>query len=132
MDPFADPSDVEAIWRPLTDAESIVVASRIMQASRLLRRKVLQLVGVSLDDLIVSGPITAADVTDVVADVVHRALTMKPFVKQQSTTVDDATISMTFDSSVSDQGGVFITEAEVFDLLGPVRSGAFEITLTDY
>jgi PIN domain nuclease of toxin-antitoxin system len=132
MDPFADPSDVAAIWRPLTDAESVVVAARIMQASRLLRRKVQQFTGSSLDALIAGGPITAADVTDVVADMVHRALTMKPFVKQQSTTVDDATISVTFDSSVSDQGGVFITDEEVFDLLGPVRSGAFEITLTDY
>lgn len=131
MEPFAAPDDVAAIWRPLSLTERGVVAARIDQASRLLRRKATQLSGVSLDALITSGALTAGDVSDVVAEMVKRAMTMPGFVKQQSTTVEDVTKSVTFDSSVSGRGGIYVTDGELFDLLGPVRTGAFEITLTD-
>ena len=128
--PLAGISDVEAIWRPLTDAETVVCSTRIDQASRLLRRRVQQLGGGSIDDLVTAGSLTAGDVADVVAEIVKRAMSMPGYVKQQSITIDAATKSTTFDNVVSGRGGVFITDDEVYELLGPMVR-LYEIQLSD-
>lgn len=129
--PYADVQDVASIWRPLTDAEVIVVAARIMMASRLVARKVRQLTGSSLDDLVDAGSIDADDVRDLVAEVTLRAVSRPGFVRQEMETVDDGSVSRTYDQSVSDKSGVFVTDDEMADLLvtwGVPETGAFSVT----
>ena len=134
MEPFAIPDDVQAIWRPLTDAERQVAFARIDQASRLIRRKVLQITGTALDALITAGTIGADDVKDVVAEMVLRTFTLTAYVRQESVAVDDGSRSQTFDSAVSGKGGVFVTDDELDDLLGIIGrrdSGAFTVVPGD-
>jgi hypothetical protein len=65
-------------------------------------------------------------VKDVVAEMVLRTFTLAPYVRQQSVAVDDGSQSNTIDSSVSDKGGVFLTEAELQTLSG--RRGGTKAT----
>lgn len=118
MDPFATPSDVEAIWRPLTPNEEMLAYNRAMQASRLIRREVPLVKGLTVDQRITAGTLTADDVKDVAAEMVKRTFTLPEFVRQQSVSVDDGSQSNTIDSSVSDKGGVFLTDAELQTLSG--------------
>lgn len=132
--PYADAQDVAAIWRPLSAAETVVVEARIMMASRYLARRVRQSVGSSLDDLVDAGSLDMDDVRDLVAEMVLRAVSRPGYLRQEMTTVDDGSISRTYDASVSDKAGVFVTDAELADLLGPVGkpgSGAFTIVPGD-
>lgn len=134
MDPFADPSDIAPVWRPLTDAEMVNAYARIDQASRLVRRKVREVTGNSLDDLITAELLTADDVRDVVTEMVLRTFTLDAYVKQQSVAVDDASRSSTVDSSVSGKGGIYLLDHELDSLIGIVGrldSGAFSITPGD-
>jgi len=134
MDPFAEASDVAAIWRPLTDAEVSVATARIDQASRLVRRKVREITGTTLDALITAGTLTVDDVKDVVTEMVLRTFTLGAYVKQQSVSVDDGSTSNTIDSSVSGKGGIYLLDDELSALVGSVgrlNSGAFTIVPGD-
>lgn len=130
MDPFADPSDVEDIWRPLSDAETVLVASRIMQASRMVRREVPLVGGLTVDQRITAGTLTAGDVKDVVAEMVLRVMSIPQYVRQESVTVDDGSRSRTYDASVSGAGGMFITDKELRSLSG--RRGTRQKAFTIY
>lgn len=132
MEPFATPGDVEAIWRPLTDAEQTIADARIESASRLVRRKVREATGTALDDMITAGSLTADDVKDVVVEMVLRTFQLSGYVRQGSVAVDDASKSNTIDSSVSGKGGIYLLDYELESLIGTavtVTGGAFEIVL---
>ena len=132
MEPFATPGDVEAIWRPLSDAEVVNALARIDSASRLVRRKVREATGGTLDDLITAGTLTADDVKDVVVEMVLRTFKLTQYTRQGSVSVDDGSISNTIDSSVSGKGGIYLLDYELDTLIGTaatVSGGAFEIVL---
>ena len=134
MDPLADVADVVAIWRALSSAETEVAIARIMQASRMLRRRVQQVTGSSLETLLAGGTFTSEDVADVVAEMVFRAMTQPGFVRQESVTVDDGSRSRTFDASVSGRGAMFATDEEITGLVGDWSrndSGAFTVVPGD-
>lgn len=125
MEPFATPDDLENIWRPLTLAERAVATARIAQASRKIRREIL-----GVDARIDAGTLDSEDVKDITVEMVKRVMAVPSYIRQQSITVDDATKSTTFDSTVSG-GRLFITDEERGILIGtaPGSSGAFEIVL---
>src|SRR5664279_3645464 len=128
MDPFAIPADVEAIWRPLSDAEKVVAAARINQASRKIRREVIPIDGLTIDGRIEAGFLGADDVKDVVVEMVKRVMMSPGYIRQQSITIDGDSKSQTFDGSVS-TGQMFITESEMRILMfGAPSFGAFTIT----
>jgi len=129
MDPFAIPEDLEAIWRPLTAAETVVAVGRIAQASRKVRGDVPLVDGLTIDQRIDQGFLEIDLVKDVVVEMVRRVMAMGDYVHQQSVTVDDATKSATYDAGVS-SGVMFIADTEMGTLTGRiVLSGAFEIAL---
>ena len=102
-----------------------------MQASRMLRRRVLQVTGSTLDTLLTGGSFTSEDVADLVVEMVFRAMTQPGFVRQESVTVDDGSRSRTYDASVSGRGALFITDDEICALVGDWSrndTGAFSVT----
>ncbi len=110
---------VAAGWRPLTDAEAVVAATRIGAASRLLRRLVP-----SVDDRVDSGDLDADLVSDVVAEAVIRVMKNPDGIRQVS--YDD--YSETRDREVS-AGLLQFLDSELA-LLQPADrpSGAFTIS----
>ena len=129
LPPFADVADVTAIWRDVTDAESNVIAARIEQASQQVRDEVPLVGGLTVDERIESGALSESSVRRVVVAMVHRVVSIPAYARQQSVTVDDGTMSTTFDSSVSG-GEMFITEREYATLISRrrLRQRAFTIT----
>jgi hypothetical protein len=123
MEPFATPSDVEAIWRTLTDQDTIRVFARIAQASRMVREQVPD-----VDARIAAGTLSADTVRDVVVDMVERVVSVDRFVRQGSVAVDDGSESKTYVSAVAD-GELFISPAQLLRLQGRsvARSRAFTI-----
>lgn len=117
MDPFATPSDVEAIWRPLTGAELNVVATRLVDASQMVRDEVPLVGGLDVDERIEAGTLKVETVRQVVVAMVERLSVVQRFVRQQSTAVDDGSQSVTIDSSVS-AGEMFISAREMRRLSG--------------
>jgi hypothetical protein len=87
MEPFATPGDVEAIWRPLTDAETSIVLARIELASDIVRAEVPD-----VDDRITAGSLLASTVRAVVVEMVRRVM-----------------VNPDGDSSVTEQTGPFST-----------------------
>jgi hypothetical protein len=85
--------------------------------------------GLTVDQRITAGTLTEDDVRDVVSEMVLRTFTLTPYVRQSSVAVDDGSKSNTFDSSVADKGGVYLTEAEVRTLSGRRASGGRAFTI---
>lgn len=129
MNPFAEPSDLAAIWRPLSAEEIPVAIARLDQASRKIRREIPPIDGKTLDERIAAGLLTPDDVKDVAVEMVKRVMALPSYIRQQSVTVDDATKSQTVDSSVS-SGVMFIAPEERASLMGRPTMGAFTITPT--
>lgn len=121
LPPFADVQDVVSIWRPVTDAEANVIGARIDQASQQVRDEVPLVGGLTIDQRIESGDLSWGTVSRVVVAMVHRVVSIPAYARQQSVTVDDGTMSTTFDSSVS-SGEMFITEREYASLIGRRRT----------
>src|SRR6476660_9490005 len=123
MEPFATAGDVEAIWRTLTDQDTVRVLARIEQASRMVREQVPD-----VDARIAAGTLNPATVRDVVVDMVERVVATDRFVRQGSVAVDDGSESRTYVSSVAD-GELFISPAQLLRLQGRsvARSRAFTI-----
>jgi hypothetical protein len=127
MASYAEPSDLAAIWRPLTADETEIAFNRLEQASRKIRREIGPVGGLSIDQRIAAGLLDIDDVKDVAVEMVRRVMSIPGYIRQQSVTVDDATKSLTFDGSVS--GGVmFIDDEERRSLMGRPTMGAFTIT----
>lgn len=68
-EPLAEPADVEALWRPLSDDEATVATRLLRIASRIVRTRYPD-----VDDRIAAATLAAEDVADVVAMMVKRAM----------------------------------------------------------
>lgn len=117
MEPFADVQDVAAIWRPLSDAETVLAASWISEASQQVRDEVPDVDGLDVDERVAAGVLSAATVRSVVARMVLRVLKNPEGARQRSQTVDDYSESITVDGSLS-SGEMFISPREMARLLG--------------
>lgn len=127
MEPFADIADVEAIWRPLTDAESQLAAAWIDEASQQVRDEVPDVDGLDVDERITAGSLSAGTVRSVVARMVRRVLMNPEGVRQRTHTLDDFQETITVDSALS-SGEMFISPREMNRLTGLTgRRRAFEI-----
>lgn len=114
---FAEYSDVQSIWRALTDDEIVMVSARIAEASQMIRDEVPLVDGLDVDERILSGALKAVTVRNVVVSMVERVVVPARFVRQASVAVDDGSRSETIDSSVS-SGEMFITANEMRRLMG--------------
>jgi hypothetical protein len=114
---FADYTDVQGIWRTLTDDEIITVSARIAEASQMIRDEVPLVNGMDVDERITAGTLNIATVKNVVVSMVERVVVPARFVRQESSTVDDGSESRTIDSSVS-SGEMFISSNELRRLMG--------------
>jgi hypothetical protein len=114
---FAEYSDVQSIWRALTDDEIIRVSARISEASQMIRDEVPLVNGMDVDERILSGALSAVTVRNVVVSMVERVVVPARFVRQSSVAVDDGSHSETIDSSVS-SGEMFISSNELRRLMG--------------
>lgn len=130
LPPFADATDVVAIWREPTADEAARLDGLIDQASQTVRDEVPLVGGLSVDERIADGSLSDLTVRRIVVAMVHRVVAVPQFVRQQSTTVDDGTESMTFDASVS-SGEMHLTDREFAVLTGRRgRSGQRAFTIT--
>lgn len=93
-DPFATAADLEAVWRPLTDAEEDRADALLARASRMIRRR-----WSNVDDRITSGDLDADEVSDVVLEMVQTAMTTPTLgVSQESQTAGPYNHSVKYDN----------------------------------
>ena len=130
MVPFSDPSDLEAIWRPLTDAERTAVAGRMAEASQMIRDEIPIVGGFTVDERIYDGSLQLSTVQQVVIAMVRR-VSINPD-GDSSVTEQTGPFSVTRTKSRAiATGEMFISGRERSRLMGRGRSGqvAYEITL---
>lgn len=118
--PLATWSDVEAIWRPLSDQEKLIANTRCAQASDYIRARVP-----NIDDRIASGTIDSGMVAAIVADMVLRVMINPERARSVSRAIADYQRTVTIDQSVS-AGALYLTNDELMILRGR-RSRAFTI-----
>jgi len=113
MNPFAEASDLEAVWRPLTSAEKTVAEGLIEQASNQLRARVP-----NIDSII------EADTTGLKAEFARAAVVnaVKRVMKNpdgwlsESEAYDDFKVDKRRDSALS-TGELYIAESDLVGLL---------------
>lgn len=110
-------TDVQAIWRPLQPAEVDIVNARIEQAWDQIRDETPPVGGLTVEERLDAGTLRVTTVQRVIVAMVHRVVSVPGYLRQRSITVDDATKSETFDSTVS-SGEMTITVREMDRLLG--------------
>lgn len=128
MEPFATPSDVAAIWRPLTGDEDATVYAWIEEASQQVRDLVPLVAGLDVDERILAGTLSVATVRSVVAQMVRRVM-INPD-GDSSVTEQTGPFSVTRTKSrATSSGALYLSPAELRRLLGR-RTGqtAFMIT----
>lgn len=111
MEPLAVPSDIEAVWRPLTAAETVVATGLIAQASLALRLRVP-----GVDALITGNELLTAAATAAVVNAVKRVLQNPDLDKQWSETTGPFTESHTVSDAIS-SGALYFTAADLFGLV---------------
>lgn len=121
MQIIVTPEDVEAIWRPLTDAEKATVNGLARYAWLILAREVP-----GLADRVAADPELEELVRFEIAMTLKRVMVNPDFTRQMSTTIDDATVSRTIDSAVS-AGLLYFPDDSLSRLRPRRRSGAFSI-----
>lgn len=112
MADFATISDIEALWRPLSDSEKTRAEALIPIICDSLREEALR-VGVDLDAEITARPTFASVAKSVTVDVVARTLqtsTSAEPMSQMSQTAGPYTVSGTF---LNPGGGLFIKTSEL-------------------
>lgn len=112
MADFATVSDIEALWRPLSDSEKTRAEALIPIVCDSLREEALR-VGVDLDAEIAARPTFASVAKSVTVDVVARTLqtsTSSEPMSQMSQTAGPYTVSGTF---LNPGGGLFIKISEL-------------------
>jgi hypothetical protein len=114
---YAEQPDVEAFFRPLTDAEAATIDRKLAYASTLLDQAVPSLAG-RLDRAEVSAEL----VRDVVANIVVRALRNPDGAKQKSQTIGPTSVSVTLDDR-SGLGAIVVTDADIAALSPARRHG---------
>jgi hypothetical protein len=120
--PFAAPSDVEAIWRPLSDAETVQAAGLLGEASQV----VLEIPQVAAR--VSAGLVSDATLRSVVVRMVLRVLLNPQRLSQFSNTVDDVSRSGTFESGLVPAGELVVSPGEFDRLMGRVGlAGAFSV-----
>lgn len=120
--PFAGPSDVEAIWRPLSDDESGRAANLLVEASGI----VLEIPAVAAR--VTAGLVADATLKSVVSRMVVRVMLNPRRLSQFSDTVDDVSRSGTFESGLVPAGELAVSPGELDRLLGRVAAaGAFTV-----
>ncbi len=119
MFPFVDPSDIAAVFRPLTDAEIVLADGLINQAPNKLRRMALKR-GVDIDAI--TDPLTEDAIRTAVVNSVKRVLMNPEAVRQLSTTDGPFTTSKTIDSSIS-SGLLYFDPSDLADFI-PARPRA--------
>ena len=128
MEPFATPSDIEAIWRPLTGDEESTVLAWIEEASQQVRDEVPLVLGLDIDERIAAGSLSLTTVRSVVAQMVRRVM-INPD-GDSSVTEQTGPFSVTRTKArATSSGALYLSAAELRRLLGR-RSGqtAFMIT----
>lgn len=121
MADFAAPSDIEAGWRPLTDAEAAIAPAQLAYASAIIRDEFPD-----IDARIAAGTLSAELVKFVARDMVKRTL-MNPNGLRQEQLED---YSYTRDTAISD-GSMYLTDEERRRLSARGRrSGSFSIAPT--
>lgn len=121
MPALADADDVQAIWRPLTDAELAVVLGQVRFASAIVRRRVP-----SVDARLAAGTLDADLVRGVVASMVKRAL-LNP-----DQNIEVAIDDMRLKKSDAVSGELYLSDDELAllrpnSLIGSTTGGAFSI-----
>ena len=127
--PFATYLDLQAVWRPLTADEQVVAAGWINQASQQIRDEVPLINGLTIDERIDAGDLSATTVADVTVRMVKRVMRNPMGARQMSSSIDDYTEAYTLDA-VGSSGELTITTAEMNRLMG-IRAGkraAFEVS----
>lgn len=112
MADFATISDIEALWRPLSDSEKTRAEALIPIICDSLREEALR-VGVDLDAEITARPTFVSVAKSVTVDVVTRTLqtsTSAEPMSQMSQTAGPYTVSGTF---LNPGGGLFIKTSEL-------------------
>jgi len=107
MTAFATHERVEAMWRPLSDAEIVVATSKLDQASRIIRHRFP-----TIDTRIAAGDVDADLVGDVAADMVIRYLRNPDGLERES--IQD----YSYQRDSAKTGVLFLTSAEI-ELLTP-------------
>lgn len=116
MEPFATPEDVAAVFRPLSEEETVIATGLLLAASIKLRVRVP-----SIDERIEANPIWGEVAKYAVVAAVKRVLQNPENARQKSETTGPFTTSITVDSAVS-SGALYLDER---DLEGLVSSGGF-------
>ena len=119
---LADPVDVAAIWRPLSEPETALAQGLIQEASLMIH----EIPAVAAR--IVAGTVTMDTLTSVCANMVKRVMQNPDRLKSFAVTVDDGTRSGTYDET--GRGDLRILPEEMNRLLGLVNqpSGAWTIS----
>lgn len=113
MNPFAEASDLEAIWRPLTPAEKIVAEGLIAQASMQLRARIPNI------DALIAADATGMKAELAIAAVVNavkRVMQNPEGWLSESEAYDDFKVDKRRDSALS-TGGLYIFEGDLVGLL---------------
>lgn len=106
-DPFATHTDVEARWRPLSDAEDAIADQLAIDASDMIRER-----WSDIDTRITNGVMSADSVKRVVAYMVKRAMIVGDAegLESQSQTAGPFAVSNKFSNP---NGNLYFTAAEV-------------------
>lgn len=115
---FAEPSDVAAVFRPLTAAETNLAAGLLMQVSNKLRRDARRR-AVDLDTLMLDE-LNADAVKTAVVNAVKRVLMNPEAIRQMSETTGPLSESRTLDTAIS-SGMLYLDESDLADIF-PVAS----------
>lgn len=113
MNPFAEVTDLEAIWRPLTTAEKIVAEGLIAQASTQLRARIPNI------DAIIAADTTgmkAELAKNAVVNAVKRVMQNPDGWLSESEAYDDYKVDKRRDSALS-TGGLYIFDGDLVGLL---------------
>lgn len=109
---FAEVEDVEAVWRPLSDAERVVAQGLINQASVKLRARVP-----GIDQRAAGSPLAAALAKIAVVNAVKRVLLNPDAARQISQTAGPFSQNVTVDSTLS-AGSLYLADDDLRDLVG--------------
>lgn len=117
MLPFADPMDVQGIWRTMTDDELSAAAAWIAEASQQVRDEVPDVAGLDVDERIAAGLLAEATVRSVVVRMVRRVMVNPD--GDSSVTEQTGPFAVTRTKSSAMAGGaLYISSSEMRRLLG--------------
>lgn len=114
---FATAEQLEAAWRPLTDAEQTVATTLLEYTSALIRNRVRR-----VDEWIEEGRVDPTLVRLATILVVKRVLMNPDAARQRTRTAGPFTESITIDSAVS-TGALYLADSDLAVFLPTIRGG---------